>query len=69
MKLTSCMFSIHKINGTISSLYSARKSKTHVSLVPRVLARREAGHEGEGSERSEVKKMSNDDFRKLLMKK
>ena len=40
-----------------------------MSLVPRVLARREAGQEGEGPERSEVKKMSNDDFRKLLMKK
>ena len=51
-------------------LCSARKSKTHVSLVPRVLARKEAGREreGEGPERGESQKMSNDDFRKLLMK-
>ena len=50
-------------------LCRARKSKTHVSLVPRVLARKEAGQEGEGPERGEGKKLSNEDFRKLLMKK
>ena len=50
-------------------LCRARKSKTHVSLVPRVLARKEAGQEGGGPERGEGKKLSNEDFRKLLMKK
>ena len=47
---------------------SARKSKTNISLLPRVVARREektAGKEGEGG----GSKMSNEDFRKMLLKK
>ncbi len=47
-------------------IFSARKSKTHVSLLPRVVARKEAG--GGGGEKSEEQrpKLSNEDFRKML---
>lgn len=53
------------------SLCSARKSKTHVSLLPRVVARKgESGEKEkeEGNSEETKNKMSNEDFRKLLMK-
>lgn len=43
---------------------SARKSKTHITLLPRVVARKEEGSGGETKT-----KMSNEDFRKLLTEK
>ena len=51
--------------------YSARKSKTHI-LVPRAVARKgEGGGEGkkERSGGDTKNKLSNEDFRKLLMEK
>ena len=53
-------------------LHSTRKSKTHVSLLPRVVARKGEGNRGEkveGSDAEPKNKMSNEDFRKLLMEK
>ena len=46
---------------------SARKSKTHISLLPRVVARKDGGG-GEGEDVQESK-LSNEDFRRILFKK
>ena len=50
-------------------LYSAHKSKTQVSLLPRVVASKVGGKQEEGSSVETKNKMSNEDFRKLLMEK
>lgn len=46
-----------------------RKSKTNISLVPRVIARAHEGAEPEESPAGTGEKLSNSDFRKLFAKK
>jgi hypothetical protein len=69
---------IHCIRFCVSPTFSARRSKTNISLVPRAVTRgksesapgNQQAPSGTGNgEPASVTRMSNDDFRKLLAKK
>ena len=71
------MYTHTHMHSPLRTLVSARRSKTNISLVPRAVTRKTesapGNQEAPGSDsglvkESNVTKMSNDDFRKLLSK-